>query len=262
MNETKNTPLTKIVKGQSGRVYTCRQIVARISEPCSRCGRTVLGDLIWWAQGLRPFHVTCPSQPAHTPSQPAASASQPSSRQTQPAHTPSQPARTPNRRGGYCSRCGTYVPAGQGWLWRCLGSDSGCMQHFDEEGGWHVSHQDRSICDARKAEQEQLRKAAEERANEIVAIRTSLRAAFQDGQRPQLTEWPRGTTLANTLNVYGSGDCYILTDDTAWYIKANSMDGDDWSENNAPGAIATCIPRDDNVVSMIQRLHDLLSARS
>lgn len=55
------------------------------------------------------------------------------------------------------------------------------------------------------------------------------------------TTWPEGTVLVEaepSLALYGGGETWLFAPaEGLWLIAGNGADGDDWSENNLPGAV-------------------------
>lgn len=254
---------TKIVQGKSGREYTCRQIVARYPDECPHCHGNVAGQLVWWAQGLQPFHVECPAEPRPMPQWP--SASRPAA--SRPAAAPTRPQVQTNRKAGHCSSCGHLVPVGQGRLWHCAGSSSSCWEHWDsEDGAWHVAHLDEAKCETLRAEAEKARAEKATVAAEKQDLRRELIAAITAGELPSRDECPvvEGERLASTFDVYGGGDMFVVGETYIWYVRNNGMDGDDWSRNNAamaegygPSVIAWRVAYSDELAAKVRRLDEI-----
>lgn len=84
-----------------------------------------------------------------------------------------------------------------------------------------------------------------------------LRSKFDQGDRPPLGSYPKGETLLKVnqhLAPYGGGEEYVLSGQDLWFIQGNGGDGDNWSLNNVPGAIATRIPATPELVAKIRKL--------
>ena len=92
---------------------------------------------------------------------------------------------------------------------------------------------------------------AEERQRAIATIEKQI---IKSGECPKECAYPEGETLFDTGNIYGTGECFVIASDYIWYIRNNGMDGDDWSRNNLPGAIAWRIPYDESVASKLRSL--------
>lgn len=156
---------TRIVKGQSGKEYTCRRIIAQYPGTCGHCGGELKGTEMWYAKGLRPFHVQCPPK---TNGAPIAS-SQVAQRE--------QSIRT-NRQSQPCWICGHMVPAGQGELFYADPEDES-MYGF--QSGWLVGHLDKNLCNANiKANKE-----ADETARAREATRKAERAALVESTKKE-----------------------------------------------------------------------------
>lgn len=68
--------------------------------------------------------------------------------------------------------------------------------------------------------------------------------------------FPNGVRYADSFNIYGGGECFVINDRQIWYIRNNGSDGDDWSKNNiktgGAGAIGWFIRYDPKIASIIQ----------
>lgn len=165
-----------------------------------------------------------------------------------------------NKKPGRCGECGASVEAGQGRLWRCLGS-SGCSQHYDtgDDGAWHVSCLDTEACAVRAAavrtEASTRARAREERAK---ALR-ELRAAFARGTMPAAGSGDplEGETVhldGRHLALYGAGEYAVIGADRIWWVARNGADGDDWSRNNCSGGIGRWLPRTPELERQVRAL--------
>jgi len=69
-------------------------------------------------------------------------------------------------------------------------------------------------------------------------------------------KWPDGIRYANSFNIYGGGECFLIGNDKIWYIRNNGSDGDDWSHNNimtgGAGAMGWWIRYDDKISEIIK----------
>lgn len=63
---------------------------------------------------------------------------------------------------------------------------------------------------------------------------------------------PVGKTFFSTRNIYGGGEEFIIGKEHIWYVMGNGGDGDNWSYNNIPGAIAWRIPYDKEIANKIE----------
>ena len=78
--------------------------------------------------------------------------------------------------------------------------------------------------------QEQERAEALRKRSELIqAIKNDV---LSHGTRPQSATFPTG----HVVDLGGS--CFVINGNEVWLIEWNSADGDDWSKNNIPGAIA------------------------
>lgn len=234
---------TKTVTGQSGKTYTCRRLTAQLPGICTKCSHELLGTEIWYAKGLKPVHVECPT----TPLAPAA-----------PAPTKRQ-VRT-NKRADYCHRCGAMVPAGQGELF-LVHDDDESMYGF--QSGWLVEHLDRELCKRLREEAIARQAATEDRKRRFNREKDQLVSMIKAGEFP--AHFPvdeiQGDRLLDTWDIYGAGDWFVLTSKYIWYVRNNGMDGDDWSRNNVPtggaGAMGWRIPFDPEIAARIEALDAL-----
>lgn len=181
-------------------------ITAKFAGRCNKChGHIAQGETIEWAKGAGASHVTCPTAATTTASPAVLLASVPGGAQA-PAGR--------NRRAALCDTCGQHLPVGAGRLVRCY-ADTGCMQHFDDDG-WHTYCLDGDACqahataarEAAKIEAEQRRAAA---AAEKIAVAERL-AAYR-ATRDQATaglvaldsavaEWRGGEQIAAAKDFY------------------------------------------------------------
>lgn len=149
-----------------------------------------------------------------------------------------------NRRGANCDNCSTWLKPGAGDLWRCGGGDTGCMKHYDEDGGWHVSCPDRAACASRRntlLAEKRARKDVDDRED---AIRNRLRKTFsrlvtddEEGAkyRDVLCEAPTREIVELRGfgdRLYGGGAWLVVDRDLgAIFVRNNGHDGDDWRFN-------------------------------
>jgi len=73
------------------------------------------------------------------------------------------------------------------------------------------------------------------------------------GERPPDADVPREKRLV-LAHLGWDRDSIVITAAAIWYVQYNGADGDDWSQNNCAGAIATCIPYDAAIA------HDITAA--
>jgi hypothetical protein len=191
-----------------------RTLTARYGGYCRRCSsRYPAGTEITDAHGGW-SHVHCPTRPA------AGRISAPRSA----ASAASAAVRT-NGKAANCDRCETYLPAGKGRLYRCLGSSSGCFKHFDrEDGGWHVECLDRDACDARRAE---ARREAEERHARAKAREAAARRLRDLIVRPETYDLAATADGGTTHALDAITTVYVGATRTVWYEHCNG-DSDSW----------------------------------
>ncbi len=77
----------------------------------------------------------------------------------------------------------------------------------------------------------------------------------QTGERPEGTNKPEGKRYADTQNIYGGGEWFVIGEKYIWYVENHGMDGDSWDNNNVrtggAGAIGWRIPFDKEIADMI-----------
>lgn len=144
------------------------QITAKFSSTCPACGGQIdVGATVEWAKGRRATHVTCPVRAAST------------------LADRGTPRRGNNRRPGTCEKCGQRLAIGEGHTYRCLGEASGCMKHYDEDGGWHTDCADTVACKARaEVAREAYRVAKQVAANHGARVRGLFDLAQKTGEYP------------------------------------------------------------------------------
>lgn len=98
------------------------------------------------------------------------------------------------------------------------------------------------------------RRALEKRRIEIEAH------IKQNGELPNAPH-PEGEKFSDRHTIYGGGDSFVVGKDYIWYIKGNGGDGDDWSVNNLPGAIAWRIPFDPEMAKELEKINRLPKSR-
>ncbi len=202
-------------------------ITARYPSRCATCGAPIIpGQQIEWERGSQPRHTHCPEQPAES--------------HTHAAAAP-RGVRT-NAKRAACSACGTMLAPGTGRLWQCCGSSSNCREHWESDGGWHVSCLDSAAC--KSAREERIRKAEAERAREIeVAAIIPQRWAgahgaerLESGERWAQTTW-RIEVRSDTMGTVDKGSFGVDGEDL---IYRHGGYYDDYQESWAliPGGAA------------------------
>lgn len=96
-------------------------------------------------------------------------------------------------------------------------------------------------------------------AIELDAIRelTQLRKIEGWEYAPKAARWPDGETLIKDISdarLYGGGWEFRLVGDEVYYIQGNGADGDDWSYNNLPSAIAHRTPAVPELVAQLRSI--------
>ena len=61
------------------------------------------------------------------------------------------------------------------------------------------------------------------------------------------------------MNIYGGGDCWIITADAIWYVRGNGGDGDNWANNNLRGAIGWRLAYDQGLAAELRQLAGALA---
>ena len=240
-------------------------ITAKYSGKCKNCGQTIsVGEKIEWSRDSGSAHIHCPQKRNTT--------------------TPDPKAITISGGFGYGCR---------GWLvtdivrnpyhgnthwqvdasWRqpeYLYVVSAWKRYFRNDGmsfgvGDDQGYLYRAEC--RPATDEE---SAPVRAHEAgVAARKSAYADLEaiahqiqgTGTRPHMDRRPAGLVVelkfyqnATNLRLYGGGEWFVIGDTEIWYIQGNGADGDDWSANNIPGAMAWMVPRTEEIANRIKTL--------
>ncbi len=195
-----------------------RTLSSRYSGYCRRCqSRYPAGTEITDAHGGW-SHVHCP--PATRPATGQISAPRPV------ASAATAGVRT-NQRAANCDRCEAHLRAGEGRLYRCLGSSSGCVQHFDSEsGGWHVVCLDEDACNARR---EEARQEARERHSRVAAREAAAANLRRLIVRPETYD-PAATAdgAVTTCRLDVITTVFVGETRTVWYQHCDG-DSDSWS---------------------------------
>lgn len=129
-----------------------------------------------------------------------------------------------NKYGGYCYRCGGWVPPRAGEARRIYDAS-------EDAYNWQVFHLDKAECE-QVQERVKLALAHEE------AIRDAelkLAEVFWTAEKAPL---PEGAEIViDKRTIYGTGYAIAMDEFYVYHIDPNGMDGDMWSENNAPEGI-------------------------
>lgn len=143
-------------------------------------------------------HVACPTKTTSASSAPA-----PSGKRT-------------NRKPGQCDICGAPLAVGEGHLYRCLGSDSGCMRHWDSEAGaWHVECLDEEACAARVARRKAVAAVAKAEAQRRADALRAVCDLFRDGEHTvseggQIRLEGEQIDIGTGQTVYGGGSWFVI----------------------------------------------------
>ena len=155
-----------------------RTLVSRYPGFCQICHAEIpRGTQITDGRGAGWSHATCPTQAPTAPAPSPAPAGDAAAAAYAAAVVAARPRRR-NAKPASCGRCGLGLDSGEGHLYRCLGSDSGCMLHYDNESGaWHVDCVDEAACKARRTEAQEWARVenAPLREQEIKSIRRVIK---------------------------------------------------------------------------------------
>ena len=91
------------------------------------------------------------------------------------------------------------------------------------------------------------------------------RQAQATGERPAGDDggdWPQGERILEAFNIYGGGDCWIITADAIWYVRGNGGDGDNWANNNLRGAIGWRLAYDETLAAELRQLAGALGVNA
>lgn len=233
-----------------------RSFPARYNGFCKQCKNTIsVGESITKHATLGYVHVECPDAPATKPQA-----------TSQPKPQPKPQQKRTNRRPSSCDKCGEFLAAGQGHLWRCMGEASGCMKHYDDDdGGWHVTCLDTEECNERRTEQVRRRKAHDALSTKFAKSKRDLEDEFigngtyPDPKDGQLQLDGEEIAMDNgRTRLYGGGEWCVIDKDGGriWWVRNNGADGDAWDRSNVrtggAGAIGRYLPYSDELEARVR----------
>jgi len=192
-------------------------IIAKYPGTCRKCGRQInVGDRIDWQKGRGASHIECPAQ--------------------KNAATDAGPIKIQSSRREYrvgstirTQRHGlvTIVTAGKKYY-----REDGLSFGLSDDSGYMYFATCRPATEDESApiiEAERIRGEKTDAAAALAAIKNEIR---RSGEYPEGSHTPDGNRIADTQDIYGGGDWFVIGNEYIWYVQNNGMDGDNWGANN------------------------------
>jgi hypothetical protein len=136
-------------------------------------------------------------------------------------------------------------------------SDDGMSFGVGDDRGHVFSAIARESTDEESATLRDTEQARDEVKRAKAALSVIADKIKKDGEHPEGSNTPDGERYADTQNIYGGGEWFVIGDKDIWYVKNNGMDGDNWGGNNVStggaGGIGWRIPFESKTAEDIKK---------